>query len=190
MITKRYTEYQVSSLQIVHFPIWNAHIFGLCTKVTGTPRQMNCFTTWVKHQISVAFPLLPIFSPWSASSSWKWPLPSPELYLCDVQKREDCNSGLIIAKLWEEGNFLPEGTHQPPQADSAQQQQGVQQWQISAGHSSKHSPPRHGSVGNLFFLKIITNRVVVKLADELMSREAFTHQDVNLLLGRKQSSAL
>ena len=36
-----------------------------------------------------------------------------------------------------------------------------------------------------FFLKIITNRVVVKLADELMSREAFTHQNVNLLLGGK-----
>ena len=44
---------------------------------------------------------------------------------------------------------MPEGIRQPPQADSAQQQQGVQQWQISAGHSSKHFPPRQGYTGNV-----------------------------------------
>ena len=36
---------------------------------------------------------------------------------------------------------LPEGIHQPPPADSAQQQQGAQLWQISAGQWGTRSPP-------------------------------------------------
>ena len=84
--------------------------------------------------------------------------------------------------------ILPVDTHQPPQANSVPQQQGVQQWQISAGHSSKHFPPIRWLCWKPIYWQIIMDRVVVKLADELMSREAFTHQDVNLLLAGKRST--
>ena len=43
--------------------------------------------------------------------------------------------------------------------------------------------------GNSFHhedIRIVMDRVVMKLADKLVSREAFTHHDVNLLLGGKQ----
>ena len=47
----------------------------------------------------------------------------------------------------------------------------------------------HLDRATLEMLSLITNRVIMKLADKLVPREAFTHHDVNMLLGEKQSSA-
>ena len=49
--------------------------------------------------------------------------------------------------------------------------------QASIFHLDRATPP-----GDISF---VTNRVVVKLADELVPREAFTHHDVNVLLRGK-----
>ncbi len=87
-----------------------------------------------------------------------------------------------------EMQLIPEDTRRRPQAGSARQLQGVQQLQISAGHSNKRFPPRHRYI-EASLIDEILNRVVMELTDELVAREAFTHHDVNLLLKETVSSA-